>query len=65
MIKKTPALFGHEWAGTVEGVGEGVAHVRVGDRVVAANSARPGLLNRTSSRSRTISLLPRPPWSNR
>ena len=25
MIKKTPALFGHEWAGTVEAVGEGVA----------------------------------------
>ena len=39
MIKKTPALFGHEWAGTVEGVGTGVEHVRVGDRVVAANSA--------------------------
>jgi len=39
MIKKTPALFGHEWAGTVEGVGEGVRHIRVGDRVVAANSA--------------------------
>ncbi|MEE9136993.1 MAG: alcohol dehydrogenase catalytic domain-containing protein, partial [candidate division NC10 bacterium] len=39
MIKKTPALFGHEWAGTVEGVGEGVRHIRVEDRVVAANSA--------------------------
>ncbi|HZX61400.1 MAG TPA: alcohol dehydrogenase catalytic domain-containing protein [Candidatus Methylomirabilis sp.] len=39
MMKKTPALFGHEWAGTVEAVGEGVDHVRVGDRVVAANSA--------------------------
>ncbi|MFQ5846333.1 MAG: zinc-binding dehydrogenase [Candidatus Methylomirabilales bacterium] len=39
MIKKTPALFGHEWAGTVEAVGEGVAHVQVGDRVVGANSA--------------------------
>lgn len=39
MIKKTPALFGHEWAGTVEVLGEGVRHVREGDRVVAANSA--------------------------
>ena len=39
MIKKTPALFGHEWAGTVAAVAEGVEHVHVGDRVVGANSA--------------------------
>ncbi|MGH7351064.1 MAG: zinc-dependent alcohol dehydrogenase [Candidatus Methylomirabilales bacterium] len=39
MIKKTPALFGHEWAGTVEAVGQGVESVRGGDRVVGANSA--------------------------
>lgn len=39
IMKKTPALFGHEWAGTVAAVGEGVMHVHVGDRVVAANSA--------------------------
>ena len=39
MIKKTPALFGHEWAGTVETVGDDVGSVRVGERVVAANSA--------------------------
>ena len=39
MIKKTPALFGHEWAGIVEAVGEGVESVRGGDRVVGANSA--------------------------
>lgn len=39
IIKKTPALFGHEWAGTVEAVGDGVASVRRGDRVVGANSA--------------------------
>lgn len=39
MIKKTPALFGHEWAGTIEAVGDGVDHVRAGDRVVGANSA--------------------------
>lgn len=39
MIKKTPALFGHEWAGTIETVGDGVEHVQVGNRVVGANSA--------------------------
>jgi L-iditol 2-dehydrogenase len=39
MITKTPALFGHEWAGTVEAVGDGVTRVHVGDRVVGANSA--------------------------
>lgn len=39
IMKKTPALFGHEWAGRVEAVGAGVEQVRVGDRVVAANSA--------------------------
>jgi L-iditol 2-dehydrogenase len=39
IIKKTPALFGHEWAGTVEAVGEGVESFRRGDRVVGANSA--------------------------
>jgi L-iditol 2-dehydrogenase len=39
IIKKTPALFGHEWAGTVEAVGEGVESARRGDRVVGANSA--------------------------
>ena len=33
-----PAVFGHEWAGIVERAGEG-ADVKVGDRVVAANSA--------------------------
>ncbi|MFQ5658086.1 MAG: alcohol dehydrogenase catalytic domain-containing protein, partial [Candidatus Methylomirabilales bacterium] len=39
MITKTPALFGHEWAGTVEAVGDGVESMRIGERVVAANSA--------------------------
>jgi L-iditol 2-dehydrogenase len=34
-----PAVFGHEFAGVVAAVGEGVADWRVGDRVVAANSA--------------------------
>ena len=34
-----PALFGHEVAGVVEQVGAGVTAFRVGDRVVALNSA--------------------------
>ena len=36
---KPPALFGHELAGDVVAVGEGVTNFRVGQRVVAANSA--------------------------
>jgi L-iditol 2-dehydrogenase len=37
-----PALFGHELAGTVHEVGEGVTKFRRGDRVVALNSAPCG-----------------------
>lgn len=37
-----PALFGHELAGTVVEVGEGVANFKAGDRVVALNSAPCG-----------------------
>jgi L-iditol 2-dehydrogenase len=37
-----PALFGHELAGDVAHVGPGVAKFRVGQRVVAANSAPCG-----------------------
>jgi L-iditol 2-dehydrogenase len=37
-----PALFGHELAGTVVEVGEGVANFAPGDRVVALNSAPCG-----------------------
>jgi L-iditol 2-dehydrogenase len=36
---RPPALFGHEMAGDVMAVGEGVFHFRVGQRIVAANSA--------------------------
>jgi L-iditol 2-dehydrogenase len=36
---KPPILFGHEVAGTVAEVGEGVTKFAVGDRVVALNSA--------------------------
>lgn len=37
-----PALFGHELAGTVVEVGEGVTNAKAGDRVVALNSAPCG-----------------------
>ncbi len=42
LIKKTPSGFGHEFAGVVEQVGEGVKKFKKGDRVVAANSAPCG-----------------------
>jgi len=38
-----PALFGHEFAGVVAAVGDGVQHFREGDRVVALNSAPCGV----------------------
>ena len=37
-----PALFGHEMAGDIAAVGEGVTKFKVGQRVVAANSAPCG-----------------------
>ncbi|MBI2302874.1 MAG: zinc-binding dehydrogenase [Armatimonadetes bacterium] len=39
---RPPAVFGHEFAGVVETVGDGVTSCAVGDRVVAANSAPCG-----------------------
>lgn len=42
LIKEIPALFGHEYAGTIEEVGEGVKKFKVGMRVVATNSAPCG-----------------------
>jgi L-iditol 2-dehydrogenase len=39
---KPPCVFGHEAAGEVVAVGEGVASFAVGDRVLAANSAPCG-----------------------
>ena len=42
LIKNIPSGFGHEFAGTVEKVSEGVTNVKVGDRVVCANSAPCG-----------------------
>ncbi len=42
LIKHTPALFGHEYAGTIEEVGAGVKKFEIGMRVVATNSAPCG-----------------------
>lgn len=42
LIKSVPSGFGHEFAGTVAKVSEGVNNVKVGDRVVCANSAPCG-----------------------
>lgn len=42
LIKSVPSGFGHEFAGIVEQIGEGVDNVKVGDRVVCANSAPCG-----------------------
>lgn len=42
LIKSVPSGFGHEFAGIVEKIAEGVANVKVGDRVVCANSAPCG-----------------------
>jgi L-iditol 2-dehydrogenase len=39
LLPNPPCPFGHEFAGTVAAVGEGVTAFEVGDRVVAANSA--------------------------
>ncbi len=39
---RPPSVFGHEFAGVVESIGEGVDGFAVGDRVVAANSAPCG-----------------------
>ncbi len=39
LLGELPAPFGHELAGTIVAVGEGVMEFKPGDRVVAANSA--------------------------
>src|ERR1041384_4591339 len=39
LLARTPAPFGHEMAGIIAAVGEGVSNISKGDRVVAANSA--------------------------
>lgn len=42
LIKDVPSGFGHEFAGIVEKISDGVDNVKVGDRVVCANSAPCG-----------------------
>ena len=42
LIKNIPSGFGHEFSGIVEKIGEDVKNVKVGDRVVCANSAPCG-----------------------
>ncbi len=42
LIKDIPSGFGHEFAGVVERISNGVENVKVGDRVVCANSAPCG-----------------------
>jgi L-iditol 2-dehydrogenase len=42
LIKETPSVFGHEWAGVIAQLGPGVEGFAVGQRVVAPNSAPCG-----------------------
>lgn len=42
LIKSVPSGFGHEFSGVVANLGEGVTNFKVGDRVVAVNSAPCG-----------------------
>ncbi|MCX4274850.1 MAG: alcohol dehydrogenase catalytic domain-containing protein [Candidatus Gastranaerophilales bacterium] len=42
LIREIPSGFGHEFSGIVFKIGEGVENFKVGDRVVAANSAPCG-----------------------
>ena len=62
MIPRVPTVFGHEFAGTITAVGQGVRAFHEGDRVVAANSApcrrcstrpRPSSSARRSSATRS------------
>ena len=42
MIKEIPSGFGHEFSGIIDRIGRNVEGLKVGDRVVAANSAPCG-----------------------
>lgn len=43
LIKKVPSGFGHEFSGIVEKTAPGVKNLKIGDRVVCANSAPCGV----------------------
>ncbi len=59
---KPPTLFGHEGAGRIVAVGEGVTGWQAGDRVVANNSAP--CLNCFFCQRREYSLCPNLTWNN-
>ena len=42
LIKDIPSGFGHEFAGVIEKIADGVENLKIGDRVVCANSAPCG-----------------------
>lgn len=59
---RPPTLFGHEAAGRIVAVGEGVENWRVGDRVVANNSAP--CINCFFCQRQEYSLCPNLTWNN-
>ncbi len=59
---KPPTLFGHEAAGQIVAVGEGVTGWQIGDRVVANNSAP--CMNCFFCQRREYSLCPNLTWNN-
>lgn len=59
---KPPTLFGHEAAGEIVAVGEGVTDWQVGDRVVANNSAP--CMNCFFCQKQEYSLCPNLTWNN-
>ena len=59
---KPPTLFGHEAAGTIVAVGQGVTKWQIGDRVVANNSAP--CMECFFCQRREFSLCPNLTWNN-
>jgi L-iditol 2-dehydrogenase len=59
---KLPTIFGHEAAGKIVGLGDGVQDWQIGDRVVANNSAP--CMNCFFCQSQEYSLCPNLTWNN-